>query len=174
MKPNKKEPMNADLFMHQLEPMQAKLFRLAKRLLVSQDAAKDAVQDVLVKLWQKRAQLAEKSNLEAFAMTVTKNHCYDQLKLKRNQNVSLVHDNFSDDTKNIDEVIETRDQVKTLNQCIQSLQPNYRMLIQLRDIEEYTFEDIAQVMDMTEVNVRVSLSRARQALIKKMKTTQQS
>ncbi len=171
MKTNQNK-MNADLFMHQIEPMQAKLFRLARRLLVSQDAAKDAVQDVMVKLWEKRSQLADKSNLEAFAMTVTKNHCYDQLKLKRNQNVSLTHENIEDNAKNIDQVIETQDQVQKLNNCIAALPINYRMLIQLRDIEAYSFEDIAGIMEMSETNVRVTLSRARKALVKQMKRQQ--
>ncbi|QSS98272.1 RNA polymerase sigma factor [Psychroflexus sp. ALD_RP9] len=164
--------MSAELFMHQIEPMQAKLFRLARRLLVSPDAAKDAVQDVMVKLWEKRSQLADKSNLEAFAMTVTKNHCYDQLKLKRNQNVSLTHENFEDEDKTIEEVIETQDEVKKLNNCIAALSVNYRTIIQLRDIEAYSFEDIAGIMEMSETNVRVTLSRARKALIKQMKTQQ--
>ncbi len=171
MKTNQNQ-MNADLFMHQIEPMQAKLFRLARRLLVSQDAAKDAVQDVMVKLWEKRSQLADKSNLEAFAMTVTKNHCYDQLKLKRNQNVSLTHENIEDNAKNIDQVIETQDEVQKLNNCIAALSVNYRTLIQLRDIEAYSFEDIAGIMEMSETNVRVTLSRARKALVKQMKRQQ--
>ncbi len=169
MKVNKK-PMTANLFTNHMQPIQPKLFRLAKRLLVSQDAAHDAVQDVMIKLWQKRSQLVNISNIEAFAMTVTKNHCYDQLKLKHNQNLSLVHDNVKDETKTVEERIETSDNIKRLNRCMQALPDHYKLVIQLRDIESYNYEDIAEIMQMKPIHVRVTLSRARKALIKLMKS----
>jgi len=45
--------MNQKDFMHRVNPFKDKLFRLAKRLLVSTEEAEDATQEVLVKLWSK-------------------------------------------------------------------------------------------------------------------------
>ena len=72
--------MNQKRFLQQIEPIKDKMFRLARRLLVSKEAAEDATQDVLVKLWKRKETLKTYDNLEAFAMTVTKNHCLDELR----------------------------------------------------------------------------------------------
>lgn len=44
-----------------------------------------------------------------------------------------------------------------------------KTIIQLREIERFEFDQIAEVLEMTPINVRVSLSRARKKLHKKMK-----
>jgi RNA polymerase sigma-70 factor (ECF subfamily) len=75
--------MNQNEFIHFSEPVKDKLFRLAKRLLVSSEEAQDATQDILVKLWDKKNGLEQYNNVEALAMTMTKNYCLDQLKSKR-------------------------------------------------------------------------------------------
>ena len=56
---------------------------MAKRLLVSTDEAEDATQELYLKLWRNKAKLKDYNNVEAFAMTMTKNYCLDQLKGKK-------------------------------------------------------------------------------------------
>ena len=75
--------MNQKEFMQLINPFKDKIFRLAKRLLVSTEEAEDATQEVLVKLWSKNDSLEKLKSLEAMAMTMTKNYCLDQLKSKR-------------------------------------------------------------------------------------------
>ena len=45
------------------------------------------------------------------------------------------------------------------------------MVLQLRDIEEYEFDEIAKVLDMNETAIRVSLSRARKTIREKLTNT---
>ena len=73
-----------------------KVFRLAKRLLVSTEEAEDATQELFFKLWRNKEKLAEYKNVEAFAMTMTKNYCYDRLKSKQAGNLTLVHSNYKE------------------------------------------------------------------------------
>ena len=70
--------MNQNEFVLIVAPFKDKVFRLAKRLLVSTEEAEDATQEVLVKLWSKNGGLSSYSSIEAFAMTMTKNYCLDQ------------------------------------------------------------------------------------------------
>ncbi len=72
--------MNQNEFLTVVLPFKDKLFRLAKRLLVSTEEAEDATQEVLVKLWTKNDHLQTYKSTEAMAMTMTKNYCLDQLK----------------------------------------------------------------------------------------------
>ena len=53
--------MNQIEFVNSIKPFKDKVFRLAKRLLVSTEEAEDAVQDVLVKLWNKNKLVCKSS-----------------------------------------------------------------------------------------------------------------
>jgi len=88
--------MNQKEFMQLINPFKDKVFRIAKRLLVSTEEAEDATQEVLVKLWNKNESLEQYNSVEALAMTMTKNYCLDQLKSKRAGNLKIVHNNFTD------------------------------------------------------------------------------
>jgi RNA polymerase sigma-70 factor (ECF subfamily) len=68
--------MNQNEFMLLVNPFKDKLFRVAKRLLVSTEEAEDATQEVLVKLWNKNESLEQYNSVEAMAMTMTKNYCF--------------------------------------------------------------------------------------------------
>ena len=59
-------------FLNIVTPFKDKVFRLAKRLLVSTEEAEDATQEVLIKLWNNKAKIQEYKNVEAFSMTMTK------------------------------------------------------------------------------------------------------
>jgi len=83
--------MNQNEFMQLVNPFKDKLFRVAKRLLVSTEEAEDATQEVLVKLWNRNEILDEYISVEALAMTMTKNYCLDQLKSKRAGNMKIVN-----------------------------------------------------------------------------------
>ena len=66
-------------FLNIVMPFKDKVFRLAKRLLISTEEAEDATQEVLLKLWKNKTKIAEYKNVEAFSMTMTKNFCFDKL-----------------------------------------------------------------------------------------------
>ena len=66
--------MQQNEFIKIVSPFKDKLFRLAKRLLVSTEEAEDATQEVLIKLWTRNESLHEFKSVEAMAMTMTKNY----------------------------------------------------------------------------------------------------
>src|SRR6056297_3028388 len=101
--------MKQHKFINLMRPVQDKMYRMALRLLVSKEAAEDAVQEVMLKLWSRKRQLSSYNNLEAFAMTVTKNHCLDQLKLKQNNNLRIVHSNYESGESSLQHRVEVRD-----------------------------------------------------------------
>lgn len=156
--------MNQIEFLRLTSPFKDKVFRLAKRLLISTEEAEDATQEVLVKLWNKNESLVEFNSVEAFAMTITKNYCLDQLKSKRVENLKIVHDNFSDSTPSLDKKMEDGDSLNWVEKIINQLPEQQRLIIQMRDIEQYEFSEIAKIMQMNETAIRVALSRARKTI----------
>jgi RNA polymerase sigma factor (sigma-70 family) len=156
--------MNQNEFIKIINPFKDKLFRLAKRLLVSTEEAEDATQEVLVRLWTKNENLDKYNSIEAFAMTMTKNFCLDQLKSKRATNLKIVHDNYTDREPSLQQKIEDVDSLNWVEKIINQLPEQQKLIIQMRDVEQYEFEEIAKILEMNETAIRVALSRARKTI----------
>ena len=151
-------------FITMVSPFKDKIFRLAKRLLISTEEAEDATQEVMVKLWTKNETLSELRSMEAMAMTMTKNYCLDQLKSKRAGNLTLVHNNYTDSQASLQQKMEDVDSWSWVEKIINDLPEQQKVIIQMRDIEQYEFEDIAKTLGMSEATIRVALSRARKTI----------
>lgn len=156
--------MNQKDFVQLINPFKDKLFRLAKRLLVSTEEAEDATQEILVKLWNKNESLDKLNSVEAMAMTMTKNYCLDQLKSKRAGNLTITHNNFTDRTPSLQQQLEDNDCLSWVEKIINQLPEQQKIIIQLRDIEQLEFEEIAKILEMSEATIRVALSRARKTI----------
>jgi len=158
-------------FLNIVMPFKDKVFRLAKRLLVSTEEAEDATQEVLLKLWKNQEKIQEYKNVEAFSMTMTKNFCFDKLKSKQAQNLKIVHSNYEDGNTQLQKQVELNDSVSWVAKIIEDLPEQQKMIIQLRDIEDYDFDEIAKMLDMNNTAVRVNLSRARKTIREKLTNT---
>nr|WP_309757882.1 sigma-70 family RNA polymerase sigma factor [Flavobacterium sp.] len=156
--------MNQNDFVVLVNPFKDKVFRLAKRLLASTEEAEDATQEVLVKLWNRNGNLSDFGSVEAFAMTMTKNYCLDQLKAKRTGNLKIVHTNYVDREAGLDKKMEDLDSLNWVEKIMEQLPVQQRLIIQMRDIEQYEFEEIAKILEMNESAIRVALSRARKTI----------
>jgi RNA polymerase sigma factor (sigma-70 family) len=156
--------MNQNEFVKLIAPFKDKVFRLAKRLLISTEEAEDASQEVLVKLWSKNQSLDNYNNIEAFAMTMTKNYCLDQLKSKRAGNMQIVSADFASGSASSEKILEDNDSLDWVEKIINQLPEQQRLIIQLRDVEQYEFSAIAKILDMNETAIRVALSRARKTV----------
>lgn len=151
-------------FLNVVMPFKDKLYRLAKRLLVSREEAEDATQEILLKLWAKNESMGEYKNVEAFAMTMTKNFCLDRLKSKQAGNLKLVHSNYGDENISLQRQLEAEDSVGWMERIMKELPEQQKMVLQLRDVEQYEFEEICDLLDMKPTAVRVALSRARKTV----------
>ncbi len=159
-------------FVSLVTPFKDKVFRLAKRLLVSREEAEDATQEILLKLWNNKEKISEYKNVEAFSMTMTKNFCLDRLKSKQAQNLKIVHSNYQDNShSSLQKQVEARDSVDWVSSIIENLPEQQRIIVQLRDIEQYDFAEISKMLDMNETAIRVALSRARKTIREKLTNT---
>ena len=156
--------MNQSDFLRVVLPFKDKVFRLAKRLLVSTEEAEDATQELFFKSWKSKDKIADYNNVEAFAMTMTKNYCYDRLKSKQAGNLTLVHNNYKEKDTPLDKQLEYQDSVNQVHLLIEKLPEQQKIIIQLRDVEEYDFDEICKMVDMKPTAVRVALSRARKTI----------
>ncbi|HAF76542.1 MULTISPECIES: RNA polymerase sigma factor [Maribacter] len=155
-------------FLNIVLPFKDKLFRMAKRLLVSTEEAEDATQEILIKLWSKKNKMESYNNVEAFAMTMTKNFCLDRLKSKQAGNLKLVHSNYTDASTSLQSELEAKDSIDWVERIMAELPEQQKMVLQLRDVEQYEYEEIEKLLDMKPTAIRVALSRARKTVREKL------
>ena len=151
-------------FLNVVMPFKDKLYRLAKRLLVSTEEAEDATQEILLKLWAKKKVMESYNNVEAFAMTMTKNFCLDRLKSKQANNLKLVHSNYKDENVSLQKQLEHNDSINWVQKIMEELPEQQKLVLQLRDVEQYDFDEIGELLDMKPTAIRVALSRARKTV----------
>jgi len=141
-----------------------RLLRVAQRLLGSKEEAEDVAQEVLLKLCQ-RNDIQSLQNVEAYAVTMAKNLCFDiKRKLGRTRMVELDKASHKLDNYTPETCLESSENYSLIRQTMEQLNDSYKLVIHLRDIEELEYSEISSIMQMTENQVRVTLSRARKKL----------
>ena len=81
--------------------------------------------------------------------------------------MKIVHSNFQN-SENVEKQVEANDGVTLVFQIMETLPEQQRMILQLRDVEQYEYAEIAEMLDLNETAIRVALSRARKAIREEM------
>lgn len=123
--------------------------------------AEDAVQEVLLKLWNKRLELEQYRSIEAFAMTLTHNICIDMWRCKRNDTLSLDIVQAASPTGTPERLLEIKDEIHLMHEIIDSLPNLQRTIMRMKDIEGYETDEIAEITGCGPEAIRSNLSRAR-------------
>lgn len=154
--------MELQEFKTKVLPVKDRLYRIALNMLRSVHEAEDTLQDVMVKLWDKRQQLDAYRSVEALAVTITKNHCLDKLKSKKHKNQLDVQDMELDSGFVTPyRKVELSDSMVVMQRAFDALPDQQRLLIALRDVEGYSYQEISEQTGLEVNNIRVGLSRAR-------------
>lgn len=151
-------------------PLKNELFRLALRITLNRDDAEDVVQETMIKVWNRRERWNEIESIEAFCLTICRNLALDKMKRVDNQNPSLDEGHETIDHSydaDPEEQAVQRDRVALVKKLMDDLPVKQRTCMQLRDIEGKSYKEIAQLMDITEEQVKVNIHRARQTVKQK-------
>jgi RNA polymerase sigma factor (sigma-70 family) len=143
-----------------------RLYGYAFRILRNQEEAEDAVQEIFIRLWKMEGKLHECISIEALATTMIKNYSIDQF---RKSKLRPVEEQGSGNilvltSPSPHEQLEHIESNDIIFKIIDKLPDSYKTLIKLRDIEGYSYEEIAEKTDQNINNLRVTLSRARKII----------
>ena len=153
--------------------LREQMLSLAGRITGNRDDAADAVQEAFVKLWQQRERYGSASHAQGAGMMTV-----------RTTSIDIARRNSHRADVPIDQVIDIADQV-TDRDCTlayqqvraiidNDLSSKQRQIIDMRGMQGLEFEEIAKRMNMTAVNVRVELSRARKRVREIYRNNKQS
>jgi RNA polymerase sigma-70 factor (ECF subfamily) len=159
--------MSLEAFKTRVLPVKNKLYRFAYRLLGDDSEAQDVVQEVLIKVWGQRDRMDELENMEAWCMRITRNLSYDKLKSQSRKHTEPLEKGFdigapSDGAP--DRRTEQNDLMRMIRQLMKKLPEKQQQIMQLRDIEGYSYKEISEILELEMSQVKVNLFRARKKI----------
>ena len=170
------ERMKKISFRNDILPLKNELYRLALRITLNPAESEDIVQETMIKVWNRRDQWDQIDSIEAFCLTICRNLALDKMKRMDNQSQSLnegEHDAPDNSyTSNPEEQAMQQDRIALIRRLIDSLPEKQRSVMQLRDFEGKSYKEIANIMAISEDQVKVNIFRARQAIRQKYLETE--
>ena len=154
-------------FQTDILPLKNKLFRLALRITLNPAEAEDVVQETMIKVWNRRDSWQQIDNIETFCLTICHNLAVDKTRRADSQTQTLdeaVTAYQAPVAPSTEEQAVQRDHIQLVRRIINSLPEKQRSCMQLRDIEEKSYRDIATILGISEEQVKVNIFRARQAI----------
>lgn len=157
--------MKQDKFRNKILPLIDKLFRLALGITGNKEDAEDVVQDTLFNIWKKKDRWDEIDNLEAYCYRSTRNIALDKIALKSNQQEVLTQEyDLPESDKNAQEQLENEEEQLFWESFIRKLPEKQQTVFHLREIEGLSYKEIADIMEISEEQVKINLFRARQKI----------
>lgn len=134
-----------------------RLCRFADKLLVNKEQAKDMVQEAFAKLWESRNQVAL-PKVKSWLFTVVYRMCLNHLQ----QQKRMVYDHDFD--LGLHSHQQSSDLKTVLQNSLDMLSDIQKSILLLRDYEGYNYDEIGQILSLSESQVKVYLFRARQKM----------
>jgi len=162
--------MHQKAFLDLIDPLKPGLFGFAYRMLRNREDARDAMQEVLLKMWENRNKLNRNGNIRTYCYTVMYRECIDRIR-KRNR-LSLVSGPDLPEIagpSHLEQDFENNDLIAQIRMFMDQLPEKQKAILELRDFQDFDYEEIAKMMDMTVNAVRVTVARSRAAISEKMK-----
>ena len=159
--------MQTEDFKNRILPLKNKLFRKALSITKSTTDAEDVVQEVMIRMWEKRVEWNKIGNIEVYCMVLTKNMSLDLMKKAGRNNDSIEDESIirleSETTQPLEKMIQS-DTYGLIWKIIISLPEKQQDIIRLREIEELTYQEIATEMNIPESQVKIILFRVRKKI----------
>ncbi|MEJ2486285.1 MAG: sigma-70 family RNA polymerase sigma factor [Anaerolineales bacterium] len=148
-----------------------KIYRLAVSILENEDDAEDIVQEVFTRFFENLDRFEGRSKIGTWLYRVAYNASIDRLRKYRSRPVAELDISFEDEIPLPDELSDWSESAETvfdqqeirqkLEDTIQSLPETLRVVFLLRDVEELSTLDTANILEITPGAVKVRLHRAR-------------
>mgnify|MGYP001817546720 FL=1 len=145
-----------------VDTYQHQAWTLARYLLQDPSEAEDACQEAFVKLWHHRDRI-DPDKIRPWLMRVTRNQCLDRLR-RRRPTQEWAEWQTADEGPGPAEGTQQRELGDLLRRSINGLTEPYRSLVVLRDVHQHSYEEVANVLELSLPQVKTYLHRARKQL----------
>lgn len=148
-----------------------RIYNYCYRMTNNQEDAEDLAQEVFIKVYKSLHSFKGSSQFSTWIYRIAYNTCVDKFRKEKMVLVSLTQNDEEDKDMDLpsheplpEDQIVSREQYQALRECISTLKPEYKTAVILRDIQNYTYEEIADILNIPLGTVKSHISRGRAAL----------
>ena len=144
------------------------VYAFCYKMLLDSDAAKDVMQETFLRVYENRDRLMKSSAFKSWLFTIARNQCLNSLR-RSGRHVSLPDSQellHAPDTPFTE--MEKSEQIRFVTRFLESLRPEYREVIILREYQNLTYEEIAAITRSSLSAVKSRLFKARRKLAEQM------
>lgn len=162
-----------DAFAELVYTYQDAVYNLCYRLLSERTEAEDASQEAFLRAYLNLQRYDPSRSFKTWLLTIASNHCIDRLRRRRLKWLSIDDDllptlSLSSDEPEPEDVSIMKEQSAALQAILDKLSPEYRAAVVLRYWYDYSYHEIADILDTTESAIKSRLFRARQVLAEQL------
>ncbi|MCL2436959.1 MAG: RNA polymerase sigma factor [Clostridiales bacterium] len=149
-----------------------KAYNIALRYMQNEEDALDAVQESFIKIFRHLPKFNEQSRFDTWVYRIVVNACNDMLrKSKKMKVIDTVYKNeedediafeIADKAPGPDGLLEKKEESEYIVQCLDKLSTEYKEVLILRDLNGFSYDEIASILDCSIGTVKSKISRARQ------------
>jgi RNA polymerase sigma-70 factor (ECF subfamily) len=139
-----------------------KVFSVAKAMTKSDLIAEEVVQEVFIKVWSRRTELPKLLSFENFLFIIARNHIYNTLRRKVNEETFLRHleQHFSTLPKSVEDSLHAKDFSRILQCAVRELPRQQQLVFRLAHHSELDHAGIGQVMGISKYTVKNHMAKA--------------
>ena len=151
-----------------------KVFNVAYKFVGSREQAEDLTQDIFLKIFRSLDTFDRRANFQTWLISVSRNLCIDHYRSVRKERMTIDRDVTADDLSPVSSTasplaaLEQRDLAALLRQALQALPPSLRTAVLLRDIQELSYQEIADRLRLPEGTVKSRINRGRKELARQI------
>jgi RNA polymerase sigma factor (sigma-70 family) len=152
-----------------------KVFNVAYKFVGKHDEAEDLAQDIFLKVFKSLDTFDRRANFQTWLISVSRNLCIDHYRSVRKERETINRDvdaselsPASPDESPFD-AIEQRDRVMLLRQALAALPESLRTAVLMRDIQELSYQEIADGLRLPEGTVKSRINRGRTELARQIR-----
>ncbi|MBQ2553611.1 MAG: RNA polymerase sigma factor [Prevotella sp.] len=153
-------------FRNDVLPLKNILFRMALRITQRREDAEDIVQETLIRIWNKRDEWDRIDSIEAYGLKICRNLSVDRTREKGFQHESIDEVQLAPAGAEVNpyEQMMQNDRLRLVRRIINALPEKQRSCIQLRDFEGKSYKEVAEILGISEDQVKINIFRGRQAI----------
>ena len=167
-----------DAFADLVYTFQDAVYNLCYRMLGERMEAEDAAQEAFLRAYSNLHRYDPARPFKTWLLAIASNHAIDRIRKRRLTWLSIDQDepgpamSLSSDEPEPEEVALTKERSKAIQKLLDELSPDYRAAVVLRYWYDYSYTEIADMLDTTESAIKSRLFRARQLLAEKLSPQQ--
>lgn len=161
---------DADVYEKIIQKYQSKVFGLIYNMTKNQNEIEDLAQEVFIKIYKNLGKFKGESSLYTWIYKITVNLCLDEMKKRKNviyldEKIEVddgeVNRELPSEDKSQEKLYEEKELQEKLHNCINKLPEKQRVMIVLRDIKGFSYEEISKITDVKLGTVKSQINRAR-------------